>query len=597
MKKFLFMGALAAMLLGTASCSNDMEPAMGDNTVQFTIELPGAIDSRAIADGTTAKKLTVAVYDKDGNHLNLDKTVEMTYKRATVTFQLVKGQEYSFAFWAQAPDATCYTFNTDDATMTVNNYTSECNDEKRDAFYWYEPNFEITGTMTKNITLYRPFAQLNFGASDAAAAAKAGVVAKKSYVEVKQVSTKFDLKSGHASKTDLVDAKFALAALPSDPAKLTVEGTQYDWMAMNYFLVPGDDESDKATIETTLKLYTENDEANAVREITVSNVPVEKNHRTNIVGNLFTEDVNFNIIIDERFDQPDYNYLTDPDKIAAAIAVPNAEVYLGIGTNVPLDLSQIAEGVTIHGNGSKLDISGKNTISSENVIIEDVELINNTNNNDKFIEVKSSNLTLRNVTFNGSASQEYGLWTGGTSDEGNVLIENCTIAIPRVFRCVYLNNKGTVTIKESTLGESTYGHYALNTGTTSAKLIVEDTEIIGWISFNGVQEPTFTNCTFKIGRSGYGYLCPYVNTQMTGCKFEWKGENESNPQQHYLYGPRNACTTTFTNCTWTNGSSLDSNLLATDKDSNYKDCIAIIGNQTWKNLDGNANGNSWTLQE
>ena len=44
MKKLLFLGAMAAMLLGTASCSNDMEPAMTDDgTVQFTIELPGNV--------------------------------------------------------------------------------------------------------------------------------------------------------------------------------------------------------------------------------------------------------------------------------------------------------------------------------------------------------------------------------------------------------------------------------------------------------------------------------------------------------------------------------------------------------------------------
>ena len=32
MKKILFLGAMAAMLLGTASCSSDMEPAMGGET-------------------------------------------------------------------------------------------------------------------------------------------------------------------------------------------------------------------------------------------------------------------------------------------------------------------------------------------------------------------------------------------------------------------------------------------------------------------------------------------------------------------------------------------------------------------------------------
>lgn len=354
MKKFLFMGALAAMLLGTASCSNDMEPAMGDNTVQFTIELPGAIDSRAIADGTTATQLTVAVYDKDGKHLDLDKNVVMNNKRATVTFQLVKGQTYNFAFWAQAEGAP-YTFNTDDATMTVKNYTSNCNDEKRDAFYWYEHELPITGTMTKNITLYRPFAQLNFGASDAAAAAKAGVVAVKSYVEVKQVSTKFDLKSGTASNAteDLVDATFAMATIPPATEKLTVEETQYDWMAMNYFLVP----NNEATIETTLKLYTATDEDNAVREVKVTNVPVQKNHRTNIVGNLFTEDVNFNIIIDERFDQPDYNvvlwdgYSTETpayDEATQTWTISNPNQLAGFA-------KQVSEGKTFAGETVVLD--------------------------------------------------------------------------------------------------------------------------------------------------------------------------------------------------------------------------------------------------
>ncbi len=34
---------------------------------------------------------------------------------------------------------------------------------------------------------------------------------------------------------------------------------------------------------------------------TVSNVPVKKNYNTNIVGNLMTEDVSFNITIDEAY--------------------------------------------------------------------------------------------------------------------------------------------------------------------------------------------------------------------------------------------------------------------------------------------------------
>ena len=79
MKKFLFLGALAALLLGTASCSNDMEPQLSDGTVQFKVELPGAIDSRAISDGTTAIKLDVACYDAEGNVLERTKLWRTEY--------------------------------------------------------------------------------------------------------------------------------------------------------------------------------------------------------------------------------------------------------------------------------------------------------------------------------------------------------------------------------------------------------------------------------------------------------------------------------------------------------------------------------------
>ena len=44
MKKILFLGAVAAMLLGTASCSSDMEPTMGGETpVSFSVSLGDAV--------------------------------------------------------------------------------------------------------------------------------------------------------------------------------------------------------------------------------------------------------------------------------------------------------------------------------------------------------------------------------------------------------------------------------------------------------------------------------------------------------------------------------------------------------------------------
>ena len=300
MKKILFFGALVAMLLGIAACSSDIEPNVGDDVVRFTIEMPGNIDSRAIADGNTANKLTVAVYDQDGVELPNIRVNKDIPHQTTVEFKLVKGQTYSFAFWAQAAGAP-YTFDTANKTVTVSYEGAKSNDETRDAFYAYRADLVVTGPMNETVYLYRPFCQLNYGASDYNDAIAAGVDVTESAVTVDHAATAFNLATG--ATTGDVEVTFTQEVLPDDPEILVVNETNYQWMAMNYFLVP----NNEATIETSLQLY-EDGATDPVREITVPNVPVQKNHRTNIVGNLFTEDVGFNVIIDERFDQPDYNF-------------------------------------------------------------------------------------------------------------------------------------------------------------------------------------------------------------------------------------------------------------------------------------------------
>ncbi len=500
MKKFLFMGAIAAMLLGTASCSNDMEPQLADGTVQFKIELPGAVESRAISDGMTADELTIAVYKEDGTELGDLKTVKTNVKHeTTVNFQLVKGQTYKFAFWWQKSGAP-YDFNTANKKITVSYEGATANDESRDAFYAFK-TLTVTGPMSETVYLTRPFAQLNFGASDVAAAKAAGVVAANSYVQVKGVATEFNLETGMTGETT-TDVEFALAALPSNPAKLTVEGTQYDWMAMNYFLVP----NNEATIETTLKLYTEN-EANAVREVNVTNVPVQKNHRTNIVGNLFTEDVNFNIIIDERFDQPDYNvdangrpFLSNGQiqvgtagetytSIADAIEAANGEtIYLGAGTydeaiNVASDQTV---SISSAGNLTANDVvisQPINTVAGATLEVTGIKVTSDAANTACILaEGEGTNVVLNDVETSGRRGVN-------VFDGANVTIKNSKIVADKAdgsnySRGISLSGENnTVTIEAS---EITTTYYAINLVTNAANnnISISDCNINGWAILN-----------------------------------------------------------------------------------------------------------------
>lgn len=307
MKKLMFLGAVAAMLLGTASCSSDMEPEMtGDGNVQFTIELPGAIESRTISDGLTATKLQVAVYKEDGTLLQNvsllgDKAVTMTDRKATVNFKLVKGMKYSFAFWAQNPDEDAYTFDATTGKVTVDYSKAVANADDGDAFSNREMNLEITGPINKTITLTRPFAQLNYGdvVSDYEAAVEAGIDIKQTVVTVKQVANQYDILNQTTTGTNADITWAAANSVMSEDLK--VDEDTYKWLSMCYFLVP----NDEATVTTELSML--NTAGAEFNKLTVESVPVKKNHRTNILGNLFTEDVNFNVIIDQRFDQPDNN--------------------------------------------------------------------------------------------------------------------------------------------------------------------------------------------------------------------------------------------------------------------------------------------------
>ena len=341
---------MAAMLLGTASCSNDMEPAMtGDNMVQFKVELPGNIDSRAISDGLKATQLQVAVYKEDGTHLNLDQTVTMTGKTATVTFKLVKGLTYKFAFWAQNPNEDAYTFDAATGKVTVDYSKAIANADDGDAFS-NTKTLAVTGPMTETIYLHRPFAQLNYGdvMEDYTAAMAAGIDFAKTAVTVKQVATSFDIMNQTTASDNLVDVTWpaAASAIGED---LTVEEVAYKWLSMCYFLVP----ADEATVETELSLL--NTAGTEFNKIAVSNVPVQKNHRTNILGSLFTDDVNFNVIIDERFDEPDLKpevvwdgTMTEPADITGDI------IEIKDGGELAWVLNSITNGTTLAGKTFKL---------------------------------------------------------------------------------------------------------------------------------------------------------------------------------------------------------------------------------------------------
>lgn len=324
MKKILF-SLMAAIMIFATSCENDLELGATGKTsvVSFSVESP-EMASRAYSDGLSATKLQYAVYE--GEEIlpaltELNATIE---GKTTVNLQLTTGNTYTVIFWAAAPDAP-YSVDFENKTMTVDYTNAVSNAENRDAFY-AKKTFTVTGSQTETIELRRPFAQLNIGTADYVDAKKAGYEPKYSGVKVKNVYTTLDLWEGGVDGA--TEVMFDYAAIPVGE-DFPVSG--YDYMSMNYLLVA----STKALVDIEFG-YTETDASAAMTRI-VGSVPVQRNYRTNIFGQLLTSDVAVNVVIDPIYEEPahavtiwDGKTVEDPTITDTEVLVANAAQWIGL---------------------------------------------------------------------------------------------------------------------------------------------------------------------------------------------------------------------------------------------------------------------------
>lgn len=377
MKSFKYLAAAALTLLAVG-CNKEQVTEVPDGQmvdVTFTAALPGEMATKALGDGQTAKTLYVSVYENDADktHLvGLDKTAAFTDLKTQVTFSLVKGKTYNFVFWAQAEGAPYDV--TDLKNIKVKDYTTGANDEKRDAFYATRKELKVNGVLTETIKLYRPFAQVNFATADYAEAQKAGFSPAVSSFTASGAATTFDTFA--AEGKDEVAVALTETEIPDDVLK-TLDGETYTRLAMNYLIPVGKQgESHNIDVAATFK-------ANNGETVTVSapNAPVQNNYRTNILGNLLTSQVIFNVEIVPSFNEPDYDidlvniknveslkalFATGGEATLAADLVLDEAVAVMPGKEVTLDLN----GKTIKNNSNSvaLDVYGSLVINGEGTV-------------------------------------------------------------------------------------------------------------------------------------------------------------------------------------------------------------------------------------
>ena len=358
MKKYFFSSlALVAMMFAGTSCSSEeVAPVTGESAVTLSVTLPDGIQSRAFGDGTTAQKLQMLVLDGETAlpvFTGADPTVLSTDINLTkqVTLRLAAGKTYKVVCWAAAEGAP-YTFDPATRTVTANYEGALTGDEKLDAFYAAQ-DITVTGNTTETVKLYRPFAQLNIGTNDLAAAKAAGFDAKTVKVTVPTYKS-LNLVTGAVEAGDPVAVPFGEGALPTGE---NFPKTGYEYLSMNYLLMSADKQL--VDLEFTVKAAD-----GSIRTLPVSAVPVQRNYRTNIYGSLLTNSVNINVEIVPAFEESAYEvaYVATAEDLVAA---------LNGGSSVVLEQNLVVSSemhiVIPEGKTVTLNLNGKTISNTEDI--------------------------------------------------------------------------------------------------------------------------------------------------------------------------------------------------------------------------------------
>lgn len=503
-KLFLGMFAAAGMLLAT-SCSNDeLDVVQSGNEAQVTFSLAaeGGIATRAISDGTGAKKLVYAVYNDNGELIktiaNADVNGQIVDNSAfdnglteNVTITLAKGQQYTVAFWAQDPKCTAYT--TTDLENVEVDYAGLNNDETRDAFFKAE-TFTVTGNTEINVVLKRPFAQINVGVyqTDWNAAVASGIEIEKSKVTIEKAATSINLLTGEVEGEETVE--YGFATIPTQfttPETLDVDldkdGTKekYVYLSMSYILA--NDATTgyaKATLEDLDFTFAPKSGNNINFSEGLNAVPVQRNWRTNIIGKILTGDVTFNITIDPIYDGEYNNGEAQPVNINGVYyaTIQDAVNNVKDGEVIKVATGTYTEVVKVTGGKNfTLEAAGPNVVIAA--------LDHQSNGTPSTVKVKG-------ITFDNSVTTAG--WFTGTA--------------PNIAPCVGAWG-----------GNLTFEDCAFIVAGTSGK---ETGVMTWWTTENNVMSLSFNNCTFE-GKDDHAnaramQIYGYVNMEVNNCSFNTK---------------------------------------------------------------------------
>ncbi len=352
MKRILFSTLGAAALLVT-SCSKDgldttMAPAGEVANVSLSVAMGEASATRTISTKGTASEINrmiLEVYTTDD--LCYYREVQaVTSATDIVTFdlKLVTSETYDFVAWADCSSdglADKY-YDTDSEgglqTITADYTSYKGNDEERDAFFGIQTVAVTSTAVSESMTLTRPFGQLNISTN------LTDVIDEMCPDEISiayttTVADTFDARTGAVSGDETItwnDAAEVIDLASSSKDAVNVH------LSTDYILVAADDEK---LFDFEISLIDDRDDT-TTKEFT--NIPIKRNYRTNISGELLTVNGSVDVDLNPVFENnDDTNGSTDSDGVGVfydVLYVSSAEVDSNAYYNATINTLILPEG-------------------------------------------------------------------------------------------------------------------------------------------------------------------------------------------------------------------------------------------------------------
>lgn len=433
MRHYINILFFIAAITASFSCTNEENFISKDEVkITFCPVIESDPETRSIGDGTGIDQLKIGVYlESNGLDFLYTNTLSWsTAKRDGVTLNLANGKTYKVLFWAEDKDNTAYNI-TDDGKVTVN-YDGYLKGgfakmEQLDAFYATASITPSGASVSRQIVLTRPLAQLNFADKDT----QPEKGKHRTELTFHSYPVAFNPFTGSITMDESRDITFVFTDYPAEP--LNVNGEYYFYASSNYFFASG------TSVSATLDFQKADGSSIYEHEFRGSkSIFLDKNQITSILGTMVNPPSSWSIwdgtvpktsTLTQDPNDSDVYIIDGADDIAWLGIEANAA---SIGTGKTL---RFAANINMGGKAGQnsLKLPAGTTIDGDDYTLKGLRLPVGLFHNATELTVRDFTIDDAEIAYAGTSTVHSGILANGlygSSSFTNVTVKNSSVVSP-----------------------------------------------------------------------------------------------------------------------------------------------------------------------